>query len=249
MKILVYYIITLFGCISFLSCTKEKENPTETFSDYKLKRKLFYENLNDSIPKKILDFQYNNDNILENIYHFSGDNSSEYYKYESFAYKDKKLSNKYTYNYDSEFLVWRIYDSTKYSYQDDKLFFEEIFYFTSSFDTILYKYFYSNTNIIEKRKYYNQEFKSLTKYDYLGDLCVQESIFSDSLMNNRLEYIVHTYDKNARTKSEKFLNNNSKIQIITYSYDNDGRLIIEQSEQTDYTVTIQLVYLIKYEYY
>jgi hypothetical protein len=61
--------------------------------------------------------------------------------------------------------------------------------------------------------------------------------------------MVHTYDKNTRTKSEKFLNNNSLIQVITYTYDNDGRLSIEQSEQTDYPVTVQLDYVIKYEYY
>jgi hypothetical protein len=110
------YIIFLFGCISFLSCTKESESPTEIFSEYKIKRKLFFEGLNDSIAKKILYFQYNYDNLLEKIYHFSGDNPSEYYKYESFEYEADKPSVRYTYNYDSEFLVWRIIDSSKYSY-------------------------------------------------------------------------------------------------------------------------------------
>lgn len=246
MKTLVYILIV---CISFLSCTKESENQAEEVFEYKIKRKLFYENLNDPTPKKIIEFQYNKDNNIEKIYYFPGDNTSEYFKYESFEYKDDLPSVKYTYNYDSEFLDWRICDSTHYSYQDDRLILEEIFYFTSSFDTIKNKYFYSNTNIIEKRKYHNQQFESLTKYDYLGDLCAQESIFSDSLMNNRIEYMVHTYDKKFRTKSERFLNNNSKIQIITYTYDNVGKLIIEHSAQTDYPVTIQLNYVIKFEYF
>ena len=197
-----------------------------------------------------MEYQYNIENKPEKIFYFQEDNSGTYYKYELFEYKDDMLNVKRTYHYVSDSEGWRMHDSTVYSYQDEKLISEKIFFnLTISNDTVTYEYIYENSTNVEKRKYNNQIFEWLTKYDYLGDLCIKESVFSDISGNNRIEYIVHTYDDGILVKSEKFLNNNIKIQTITYTYDDEGKLIIEQSEQTDYTVTIQLDYVIKYEYY
>lgn len=50
---------------------------------------------------------------------------------------------------------------------------------------------YEKSNIIEKRKYYNQQFENLIKYDYNNDLCTKESLFTDSLGLNQIEYTIH----------------------------------------------------------
>jgi hypothetical protein len=243
-------IILLLVCFSVLSCSKETGNEPGIFTEIRIKRKLFYDNIEDTIPKKILEYQYNNQKELEKIYHYLGNDLTKYNICELFVYNiDSKPFNKLTYHYANDSLGWVLTDSTEYRYQDKKLIYEITYYLGTSDDTIAYKYLYEKSNIIEKRKYYNQEFENLTKYEYSEDLCTKEFIFTDSIGLNQIEYTIHSYSNRILSKSEKFLNNNSNIQIITYTYNNEGYLIIEQSEQTDFTITKPLDYVIRYEYY
>lgn len=237
--------LSLIFIFSLLSCDEDTTSQPEKNSEAKIKRKLFYNYIEDTTPIRIYEYQYDNAMKLERIYHYRGNCPDTAYGYELFEYTmNNEMVNKYTYHYASDSLGWLLYDSTHYSYENGKIILEETFYFTSSSDHIISKYEYENLNLIKTYKYLNQQLEDYTIYDYSGDLCVKESTFSDSLGLDLKEYILHYYENGILAKSEKYTGNNNKIQIITYTYNDAGNLIIEESKGTEFPVVKPMDYVI-----
>jgi len=251
----IILVLSLIFVFSLLSCDEYTPSQPEENSEAKIKRKLFYDYIEDTIPLRILEYKYDNEMKLERIYHCPGSCYPEScidraLVYELFEYnKDNEMVNKYTYYYANDSLGWLLSDSTHYSYENGNIILEETFYFTIYSDHICYKYKYENSHLIKKYKYYNQQLQNYTIYDYSGGLCVKETMFKDSLGINLYEYTIHHYENGILIKSEKFDNKNNKIQLITYTYDDKGNLTIEESKQLDLSIVKQLFYVIRYEYY
>ena len=50
-------------------------------------------------------------------------------------------------------------------------------------------------------------------------------------------------------EKEKYTSQDQKFQIINFTYDYNGNLIIEESLETDIGVVAPIEYVIRYEYY
>jgi hypothetical protein len=242
-------VLDLVLIFSLLSCIEGTIVSPEKNSNAIIKRKSFYNYVEDKIPYKTYEYLYDDEGKLQKIYHYLGNHSSKAYGYELYRYtSDNKIINRITYSYANDSSGWILHDSTYYSYYNGRLMGEETFYFTVSLDSVAYKYEYENSHLIRKFKYYNHQLESYTRYDYSGNFCIKETMFSDSLGLDTMEYIIHQYENGILFKSEKFIDNN-KIQIITYTYDDKGNLIIEEAKQTDFTIVRPMYYVIRYEYY
>jgi hypothetical protein len=240
--LLITFIFTI------LSCDKVDVVEPGNNAESKVKRKLYYNYITDEIPFKTSEYLYDNEKRLERINHYSG-SSSNTFGYEIFEYSsDNKIINRLTYQYTNDSIVWVLYDSTYYSYYNERLMNEETLYFSSSSDYISYKYEYENSYLVRKFKYYNYQLESYTKYDYSEGFCIKETMFSDSVGLNTIEYLIHHYENGVLLKSERFISNGNNIQIITYTYNEEGNLTIEEAKQTDFTVVKPMYYVIRYEY-
>lgn len=245
-KILISSMLLAF---SFLSCQNENNDSTDKLEN-KIKRKLQYNFIEDKTPLWISEYQYDNEAKLEKIFQYSGIDTNKAYEYELFEYdSNNKTRNRLTFHYANDSIGWILHDSTHYSYENGKLIKEEISYFTISSDHIIYKYKYENSNLIKKYKYNNQQLENYIIYDYSGSLCIKETTYKDSLGINLYDYTIHYYEDGILSKSEKYSSNNNKKQIISYTYDNKGNLIIEESKQVDFSIDKPLYYVIRYEYY
>ncbi|MEW6507234.1 MAG: hypothetical protein AB1432_05755 [Bacteroidota bacterium] len=243
-------VLDLVLIFSLLSCIEGTIVSPEKNSNAIIKRKSFYNYVEDKIPYKTYEYLYDDEGKLQKIYHYLGNHSSKAYEYELYRYTcDNKIINRITYSYANDSSGWILYDSTYYSYYNGRLKGEETFYFTVSLDRVAYKYEYENSHLIRKFKYYNHQLESCTMYDYSGGFCIKETMFSDSLGIDTMEYIIHQYENGILIKSERFIGNGRKIQIITYTYNDKGNVIIEEAKQTDFTIVKPMYYVIRYEYY
>ena len=249
MKALISTLSTVF-VLALFSCNQDITNQLKENKEYLIKNKLYYNYIEDTIPVKIYTYLYDNERKLEKIYNYPGNRPEFAYGYILFEYSfNDELVNKYTYHYANDSIGWLLHDSTHYSSEYGRITQEETFYFTVSSDRVLYNYEYQNSNLIKIYKYANQHLDDYILYEYSGNLCMKESTYSDSLGYNLEQFILHYFIDSILTKSEKYTGDSNKIQIITYTYDNEGNLIIEEAEGTEFPVVKSMDYIIRYEYY
>ena len=244
--IIAFIIAFLFA---LLSCNDSSFTQPEINSNSRIKKKFYYNYIEDNTPLKTYEYSYDNELNLEKIYHYLGNQPSVAYEYELYQYNsDKNINNRLTYSYVNNTNGWILADSTYYSYSNGILLREETFYFTTTGDNIVIVYEYDNSKVIKKFKYYNRQLENYTKYIYTEDFCTQEIMFSDSLETDTTEYIINYFENNILSSSEKFIDNN-KVQVTTYTYDGNNNLTIEEARQIDLTIVRPLYYVIRYEYY
>lgn len=233
----------------FLSCQKDDSEISASLEKM-INRKLYFEFIEDKEPIWVSEYHYNNEAKLDTIYYYSGQNLEKAYQFELFRYNSvNEIVNKLTFHYANDSIGWLLHDSTYYGYENGKLILEETLFFTLSSDHILLKYEYENSKLIRKYNCSEQQLLSCWTYDYSGDLCVKESMFLDGLCENLYDYTIHIYEDGLLMKSEKYKSNDALKQIIIYTYDEKGNLIIEESKKIDFSLTRPLDYVYRYEYY
>lgn len=244
-KIIILLSLPVF--FLYYSCSKDDiVIPEKTL----LKIKYWYPSINDTVPTRIYEYQYDNEMKLERIYHYHGNRPDTAYGYELFEYTmNNELVNKNTYHYCCDSLGWLLSDSTHYGYENGKLILEEIYYPPPNPYQVSFQYQYDNSEVIKKCRYDKKELLYCTKYEYQTNLCIQEKTYSDINMTSFWHQVVHYYDDGLRIKSEKSGRQNIVYQIITYTYDISGNLIQEVSQKTDYLVSAPLEYVYRFEYY
>jgi len=244
---LVLNVIMIF---SMIACEDGKESQLNKHSEAKIKRKLIYGSIADTIPLAIHEYQYDNEMKLEKIWYCSRNCTDMPYKYELFKYSGNEIVNKITYYYANDSLGWLLQDSTHYSYENGKIILEEKFYFVDR--TLYYKdhieYVYEDSKLKKKYVYSHKHFEHYIDYEYSGSFCIKETIFQDSLGTKMYSYTNHYYENDKLVKSERF-SNNGLIQVIIYTYDEKGNLIIEESKKVNPDVVAMLDYVYRYEYY
>jgi hypothetical protein len=236
--------IGLFVLISLFSCKKEDE---PTIEKNLLKSKLWYNTIIDSIPVMRYDFMYNNNNDLDkvNIYIKNSDTISQkvLYSYNIDGKLEYKLHFSFMNSSDGTLI-----DSTYYDYEADLLKTETLYYLQNSSYVVTYVYEYLDSKLFTKCRIDYNELSSCIKYDYTADLCIQEIIYSDINFISIWNKTVHYYQNGIRTKTEVSGSQGIVFQIITYSYDYLGNLILEVSQETDFSVSRPVSYVYRYEY-
>lgn len=227
------------------SCRKDVIAPDNAL----LKTKLWYNSINDATPFRTHEYQYDNSGRLDRINH-SGGSPFKTYGYELFEYTmNNELVNKHTYHYCCDSLGWLLSDSTHYGYENGKLILEEIYYPPPNPYQVSFQYQYDNSNLVRKYRYDTQNFEYCIKYDYSDGVCTRETMYSDINLSSVWNYTIHHYDGGFLIRSEKYSSQNQNFQVITYSYNKTGNLIMEESIKTDFTVVAPVEYLCRYEYY
>ena len=77
-------VLSLISIFSLLSCKKDTSGQPEINFEAKIKKKLFYNYIEDTIPRRIHEYQYDNEMKLERIYHYFGSCPDTAYGYELF---------------------------------------------------------------------------------------------------------------------------------------------------------------------
>ncbi len=240
-------LLGLIVIILHYSCSKDNiVTPDKAL----LKYKYWYHSINDTIPIRTSEYQYDIEMKLERIYHYRGDSPDTAYRYELFEYTlNNELVNQYTYHYCCDSLGWLLRDSTHYSYENGKLTLEETYYPPPNSYQVSFQYQYDKSVLDKKYRYDEQNFAYCISYDYSNGVCIRETRFSDPNLKNIGGYTIHHYNGTLLIKSEKYTSQSQHFQVITYSYNEKGNLIMEESIKTDFTVVAPVAYLYRYEYY
>lgn len=234
----------LFILISF-SCNKETVTPDK---EHLLKSKKWYETIDDSIPLMRHEYLYDNRNYLEkiNIYKKNLDTA---YRYQLFHYDSEGIL-KYSLGFSIENSSNGILiDSSCYTYEDGLLKSEKRYYLGNSPYQITYVYEYTDSKLCTKCRYDYDELLSCIKYDYEGELCIQETTYADINLSSFWNKTIHYYEDGIRIRSEVSGSQDLVYQIISYHYDAFGNLILEVSQETDVPVSAPIAYVLRYEYY
>ena len=233
--------------ILFCSYSCNKDN-VETPNEGLLKYKYWFQTSTNSIPTKTYEYLYDRHSRLERINYIG---SGDIFEYESYSYNSaNQLKTKLFYSFANDSIGWVLVDSCSYNYENNLLVLEDNYYPYPNDIHFSSKYEYENSKIVRKNNYTNQQFSSSTIYYYENNVCTKESIFDDYELTRPNFYILHYYDENLLMKSEKYrLPQNAKFQVITYTYNNAGKLITEEGNKTDWEVVAPMEYYIKYEYY
>jgi hypothetical protein len=242
--------ITLLLIVTFnIFCYSCSKDDIVTPDKALLKVKYWYHSVNDTIPIRRHEYQYDNSKRLERINHY-GKNTDVMIIYELFKYNiDNEMENKYTYSYCCDSLGWLLDDSTHYSYENGKLILEETYYPPPNDYQVSVHYEYDGSKVTKETRYDHSGFAYCIEYLYNNEVCVKETRYSDLEMEYMSGYTKHFYNGNLRIRTERYTSQDHNFQIITYTYDVNGNLITEESIKTDFTVVAPIEYFYRYEYY
>jgi hypothetical protein len=250
-RIIIAIIFVIVCFLIFVGCENKAlnieniENPIKTDL---LKNKLWYNSINDIIPIRTSNYQYDKYKRLERINHYYK-NTDSLLEYESFYYNhNDNIETRLGYSYANDSIDWVLRDSTSYKYDGSKLILEDTFYPSPNSYNVTYQYEYNNSKITKKTRYDKQEFVWCTVYNYMNNVCIQETCYADYNLSVLWHYTIHYYDKDLLLKTENYTSNNEMIQIITYTYDNSGNIITEESKKTEFEVVKPVEYVYRYEY-
>ena len=239
-------LLSLIVFISYFSCSRDDIVTPEKAL---LKIKYWYHSINDTIPIRTSEYQYDNRKRLEKINYYKR-NTDTLFIYDLFEYTmNNELVNKYTYHYANDSLGWLLSDSTHYGYENVKLILEETYYPPPNSYQVSFQYEYENSKIVKKYRYVSQQFLHCITYDYANEVCIKETRFTDYNLNVIGDYTIHYFDEELLLRSEKYTPQNQNFQIIAYTYNDAGNLIIEESKGTEFPVAKPMDYVIRYEYY
>lgn len=239
MKISLFIMsIALFSL--FFSCKKETQeypNPTERL----LKRKLYFNHIDDKIPYTTIKYEYDLDNkLIREV--------TDSYRIDSMEYNLGSVLVKKLEFEKNNLGVFILVDSTCYNYTDGLLVNEVSIDPWYSSVRFKYRYEYINTKLVRKYEFYYQNFVSLTSYEYSGDYCTKETRYTDSIGSTISTYQIHYYKNKRLSGTELFGFNGSKLQIISYSYDGSGNLVTEEAKHPNPNAAKPYYYVIRYEY-
>ncbi len=238
--------ISLIFLISCSSCTKDEIEIPESVL---LKSKTWYHTINDEIPVRTLVYEYDVNNRLEYINHYRG-NTDVMYIYESLSYNsDYNIETKLKFSYANDSIGWNLTDSIYYHYENGKLIQEENIFPPPNPYHVSYQYEYENSAFSKTFRYNKHQFEYCVVYEYADGVCIKETRFGDTNLEVVNGYTNHIYEGDKLVKSEKYTSQGSNFQIITYTYDTSGNLIVEESVKTDFTVVAPVAYVYRYEYF
>jgi len=227
----------------FLSCQKDTfETPNHSG---KLKRKLSFRSVQDTVPYSISEYQYDSKGRIQMI---QDKLNTELFEYN----KNNDLIRKFTYQTDIPGTT--LSDTTYYKYQNGKLVFDESIQLPVSeySSSIQSRYEYENSKLIRKKIYRDHHFERMTDYEYLGELCSKELYYNDSTGVRINSFRDFAYDNNKLSMSTLigFAAGNRKyvLQVVYYIYDDSGNLVLEYAEQ-NMEISAWISYSSRYEYY
>jgi len=234
MKLTIYCLIIMVLPLLF-SCEKDSElSPSQP----RIKRKIYYFSAEDTIPRRIFEYEYDSKNriikIQDNLY-------AELFEYD----KNNQLIKKYNYQLDGK--NCSLSDTTFYSYKDGKIVSEEKVYLPDQY-RIKYVYEYENDKLIKKKEYRNQICDGMTLYEYESDLCSKETYYTDSLATRTHSHRRFIYDGSKLSMSAMIGYRGETLQVVYYLYDENGNLIIEDGQQIAEVAAV-LCFYFKYEYF
>lgn len=232
-------LIVLFSI--FVSC--EKDTPdTLPLHHGKLKRKLIYEYIGDTIPRVISEYEYD---LKERLVKIQDTYSTQLFKYN----QNDELIRKYNYQVDGSGTT--LSDTTWYKYLNGNLVYEETIPLQESNNTLTHqiKYEYENSKLYRKKEYIDHRFDEMTVYEYKNDLCSKEIHYPDSLVSGYYWFTDYVYDDNHHLAVSSLRNSyNWLLMAGYYFYDDDGNLVWEYGEQIA-EVQAALGFYNRYEYY
>jgi hypothetical protein len=166
-----------------------------------------------------------------------------------FDRKFNQLKTKLIYSYANDSTGWVLDDSCSYNFENNLLVLEENYYPYPNDYHVSYRFEYENSKIVRKNNYTNEQFESSVLYEYENNICIKETRFRDFELTNIDSYLLNYYEGNFLIRSERYDWQNRKFQVITYTYDNAGKLITEEANKTDWTVVASMEYFLLFEYY
>jgi len=235
-----FWFCFIMCCTMLVSCNKDSAVVPE-LSEYLLKRKLLFRSIDDKIPQFIYEYRYDSEKRLVRIM-----NDSQ--GFDSLIYNSKsELIQKYQFekNREGKYIMT---DSTNYRYIDGFLSQEISYDPWYSSVRFKYRYEYINTKLVRKYEFYYQNFISFTSYEYSGDYCTKETSYTDSIGSTISTCQIHYYKNKRLSGTELFGFNGSKLQIISYSYDDSGNLVTEEAKHPNPNAAKLYYYVIRYEY-
>jgi hypothetical protein len=248
MKLLIN-TLSIIIVFSLISCDKDVPISSNGNNEAKIQRKLLFNSVQDTIPRAVLKYQYDDMMNLKKINYCSAISCDDICKYEIFDYSDNSvLKKKFTFHKVSDSIGWQVHDSTVFEYENGRLILKETFYTNLYSDKITINYEYETEKLTKEYIYYNNQFDYLIVYDYNNGKCVKECHYKDEEKSELYKYIIHSFKDERKTKSEVYSSKNTIIQSITYAYDEYGNLTEEASVQLDLTIVKDLDYKIQYEY-
>jgi hypothetical protein len=242
---------TLLLIVFQFSCTPEEPNVSNTDYSTRLWRKLFYSNLQDTIPNRAEYYRYDSHGRMEKIC-FSPQNCPDTLTsmYVILNYNaSNQLLTKITYALCCEEFGWVTEDSTSYHYDNNFLFKEEQFFPISPVQNYWeINYEYEDSLLKKKFNYYNGYLQNWVLYEYADSLCTKETVFKD-LAATKIEYsIYHFYQDRKKIRSEYFDPNYIfSYEVINYAYNKVGDLVLEECNVNPEWVW-PASYVYRYEY-
>lgn len=242
------YSILLLISFLFLSCsdnqiTNPKSSPLDEATSG-VKNKIYYPSLESNQILSIEAFEYGNGQLQKKIYY--GDNRDMIYHYELFNYDNsEKLSYKLNYyNNTNSPTGFILLDSTIYLYSNDLLMTEITNYlYANYFDK--YSYEYDGEILIKKSKYDNDELESYITYEYKnGKLSKEINHYKNNTIVETREY---SYKNIVLTKVVYYDSRGNVKRIISYGYNNKGKLIWEKVDEL-FIYSSSLPYVVRYVY-
>jgi hypothetical protein len=245
---LIFLVLAFHICVA---CTPEKPDSSDDWFQTRLWRKSHLNSVQDTIPVCSDYYLYDSLNRIVTVWpciHALTDSaeSSVYYKI------------KYNENYQIEIKLgyyepfkdkWELNDSTYFYYENSLLVKEEINIFPSSGGIPRIFIFKYENNLLVSKAYYVNQFEYLIKYEYQDTSCIKETRFTDPEGTTINKYTYHFYSNGKKIRSELYsAKYNEIIQIINYTYNEKGQLILEESiVDPDYQIPYSYVYLYEYE--
>ncbi len=228
----------LFFAFSLLvlnsSCVNDESDSTfllEFDEDPKLKTISIFSSLESTEILSIIRYEYENEEYgkLSKISYFGGDYeiliNYVVFEYNSHSKPHKKINYNSNINSPTGFILL---DSTLLSYADGNLIVEEIWYPLAGY-VDSYKYEYANSHLIKKSKYHRQELENYIIFSYSDNNNTKEAYYSSN--NEKIQSVLHDYTDELRIKSEFYNSIDELMRIINFTYDNNGNLIIEESNE------------------
>lgn len=240
MKTIRLFLRYLGFVILMTSCVDEQSDENQLF---RIKEKRTYSSVTDYRPIGIESYIYNHKQLLEKV--CNGSNAYTIYHYNEINLLDYKLH----FQSISPLVGYAVVDSTYYTYVNNKLEREDIFYPNSGMIALNYSYQYEGPLLIKKSLWQDNQFRYQFIYEYQDSLCIKETMFDDLAEESPVYYTIHSYLNENRIKSESFSSPKSKkFQVVNFFYDKYNNLIIEQSLVVDPEISAPLDYVYRFEY-
>jgi hypothetical protein len=232
------------------ACTPEKPDPREKEYQTRLWRKSLINSIQDTNSDCSDYYLYDSRNRITKIWTCLQvlTDSAESSVYCRYKYNENDhIEAKIVYHEISKD-KWEIHDSTFFLYENNMLVKEENYFFPILEGIpAVFIYEYEN-NLLVRKSCFVSQFEYMIRYEYQDTLCKKETRYTDPEGTVMNKYTYHFYLNGKRIRSELYSAKYNKIiQVINYTYNNYGQLILEESI-VDPDFQIPYPYIYRYEY-